>query len=176
MNKLKAVLAISALALLPLNSFAERPLLSVVEIVDINAKPSAVWERIRDFDGLPKWHPAVAKSRIVAGQNNQAGAARELSIKDGPIIIDELVSINDERMFFTYRLVDSPLPVTDYLSSVSVKPRGAGSEVIWTVTFKRKNANATPAANESDAGGMDLLAGVYRAGLMNLKKAMEGGQ
>jgi Polyketide cyclase / dehydrase and lipid transport len=174
MNKTKVMLAAGALALLPLSSFAERSLLSVVEIVDINAKPSAVWEQIRNFDGLPKWHPAVAKSRIVAGKNNEPGAARELTIKDGPMLTDELISLNDERMFFTYRLVESPLPVTDYLSSVSVKPRGAGSEVIWTVTFKRKNASDSPAANESDAGGMDLLGGVYRAGLDNLKKMLEG--
>ena len=30
----------------------------------INAKASDVWDRIRDFNGLPKWHPAIRDSRI----------------------------------------------------------------------------------------------------------------
>jgi hypothetical protein len=167
------ILAVCAIAALPSLSFAERPLLSVIESVEINAKPDLVWSTIRDFDALPSWHPAVAKSRIVNGQNNQSGAARELSIKDGPTLTDELITLNDERKYFIYRLVESPLPLTDYLSSVTVRPKGAGSEVIWTVTFKRKNAASNPAANESDAGAADLLAGVYRAGLDNLKTICE---
>ena len=30
----------------------------------IDASADAVWAHIRDFNGLPKWHPAIADSRI----------------------------------------------------------------------------------------------------------------
>ena len=30
----------------------------------IDASADAVWAHIRDFNGLPKWHPAIAESRI----------------------------------------------------------------------------------------------------------------
>ena len=30
----------------------------------IEAPADAVWAHIRDFNGLPKWHPAIAESRI----------------------------------------------------------------------------------------------------------------
>ncbi|MFY8156784.1 MAG: SRPBCC family protein, partial [Rhabdaerophilum sp.] len=29
----------------------------------INAPASRVWARVRDFNGLPNWHPAIAESR-----------------------------------------------------------------------------------------------------------------
>ena len=30
----------------------------------IDASADSVWSRIRDFNGLPQWHPAIADSRI----------------------------------------------------------------------------------------------------------------
>lgn len=43
--------AIGALLLAPLASFAARTILSAVEIVEINAKPAAVWTTLSTFDG-----------------------------------------------------------------------------------------------------------------------------
>ena len=31
----------------------------------VNARSDRVWARVRDFNGLPNWHPAIAESRIV---------------------------------------------------------------------------------------------------------------
>ena len=31
----------------------------------IDAPAAKVWERIRDFNGLPQWHPGIADSRII---------------------------------------------------------------------------------------------------------------
>ena len=30
----------------------------------IGASADTVWSRIRDFNGLPQWHPGIADSRI----------------------------------------------------------------------------------------------------------------
>ena len=30
----------------------------------VNARNDRVWARVRDFNGLPNWHPAIAESRI----------------------------------------------------------------------------------------------------------------
>ena len=35
----------------------------------IGATADSVWSRIRDFNGLPQWHPLIVDSRI---ENNQA--------------------------------------------------------------------------------------------------------
>ena len=39
---------------------------SVSSVLD--APPDAVWSRVRDFNGLPQWHPAIADSRIENGE------------------------------------------------------------------------------------------------------------
>ena len=31
----------------------------------VNARNDRVWARVRDFNGLPNWHPAIAESRLV---------------------------------------------------------------------------------------------------------------
>ena len=33
-----------------------------------DAGADAVWQRIRDFNGLPQWHPGIADSRIEIGR------------------------------------------------------------------------------------------------------------
>ena len=33
----------------------------------VNARNDRVWARVRDFNGLPNWHPAIAESRIEGG-------------------------------------------------------------------------------------------------------------
>jgi hypothetical protein len=48
------------------------------------------------------------------------------------------------------------------------------TKVIWSGTFKRKNAADNPPEAESDAGAIKLVQGVYRGGLDNLKKMLEG--
>lgn len=158
---------------LPLAAHAERTHLSAIETVDINASPEVVWQEIRDFNGMANWHPAIVASRVVAGKNNVTGAARELKIKDGPLVYDELVSIDDAQRSYIYRLVDSPLPLTDYLSIITVKQRGEGSEVIWATTFRRKNVFDTAPEEENDQAAIQLLSGVYRGGLDNLKVMLE---
>lgn len=173
MKSFSTILCFCVIAMLPGGANAERPLLSVTETVDIDASPDEVWEQVGNFDGLASWHPAIASSRVVAGENNKAGAARELQIKDGPLVTDELVSIDDAQRAYIYRLVDSPLPLTDYLSTVTVKPRGEGSEVIWSVTFRRKNAADVTPEDQSDQAAMELLSGVYRGGLDNLKMMLD---
>src|ERR1700674_1711853 len=66
----------------------------VVETTTIKAPADKVWAAVKDFDSLNKWHPAVAKDEIVTGTNNKPGAVRALSIKDGPVIKEKLLSFS----------------------------------------------------------------------------------
>ena len=34
----------------------------------IGAPASKVWDRVRDFNGLPRWHPSIRESRIENGE------------------------------------------------------------------------------------------------------------
>ena len=149
--------------------------LTVTEKVDIKASPDAVWAAVKDFDSLDKWHPGFSKDELVKGKNNVPGAVRKLTIKDGPSFSEELLTFNDKAHSYTYRIVESPLPITGYKSTLTVKGGKDGmTTVTWVGHFKRKNAADMPPAGEDDAGATKLVTGVYQGGLTALKKKVEG--
>jgi mxaD protein len=152
--------------------------LHVEQTVDIKAPVAKVWAAIKNFDSLPSWHPAFAKDEIVKGTNNQVGAVRQLTVKDGPTFTERLLKFSAKQNSFHYQIIDpSPLPMVHYRSTMSVKARadGTSSVVTWSGSFKRKNPADNPPDAESDAGVTKFVTGVYQSGLDNLKKVLEGG-
>jgi mxaD protein len=136
--------------------------LSVKEKVELSAPPDKVWELIKDFDGWQNWHPAVASTEITSGKGNTHGTVRVLTLKDGGKITEKLVHYQPKARSYTYAITDSPLPVTDYVSTLQVKGVKGGSVVTWTSHFKAKEGT-------EDAEATKTMRGVYRAGLDNLK-------
>jgi hypothetical protein len=173
-------LLFSAPALLaPAAAFAEakRATLKVSESVTVNAAPDAAWNVVKDWDGLHKWHPAFSNDEITQGSNGTKGSTRRLTLKDGGAQFnEELTSYSEKRKRYGYKIIgDSPLPLTDYVSSIEVKKgKKKGTSVItWKGKFKRKVAD-NPPAGQDDKGVRDLIVSVYQAGLGNAKKMAEG--
>jgi mxaD protein len=151
-----------------------RPLLVVAEMVEIDAKPAEVWKFLKRFDGLKDWHPAFAKSDIILGKDGELGAVRALTVKDGPTFTESLLALNESGMAFTYEIIESPLPLDHYQSTMTVKANSAGgSTVTWIGTFVRKNPRENLPEGESDAGAVGFITGAYAGGLQNLKKVLE---
>jgi len=149
--------------------------LHLVQTVEIKAPLDKVWAAVKDFDGLAKWHPGFSGDVLVSGSNGTVGAVRKLTIKDGPVVVERLVAYDEAGHSYRYRITESPLPLADYSSTITVKPGKAGmTEVIWSGSWKRKNTSDSPPEGESDAGTIKLVTGVYRGGLDNLKKVLEG--
>lgn len=174
MNK-TAIALLSLLMLAPCVTRADdRDLLVVAEMIEIDAKPADVWKYVKRFDGLADWHPIFARSEIIKGKDGSLGAVRALTIKEGPTFTEELLAISDKSMAFTYSIIESPLPLDRYQSTMAVKPNGAGgSTVTWIGTFVRKNPRDNPPEAETDAAMLGLIAGAYAGGLENLKKILE---
>lgn len=147
--------------------------LNVVEKVAINAPVSTVWAKVNNFGDLGAWHPAVAKTEIVGGNNNQKGAVRLLTLGDGGQIKETLTAYNDASKTYSYMINEGVLPVSSYASTIQVVPTSAGSEVIWTGNFKRKDVSATPQEGQDDTTATKTIHAVYRGGLDNLKKITE---
>jgi mxaD protein len=174
---MKRAIAVAALATIvaPCLVFAAPKQLKVVETTVINAPADKVWAAVKDFDSLDKWHPAIAKDEIVSGSNNKPGAVRALSIKDGPVIKEKLVAFSNTTHSFTYKFVDTPFPIKDYVSTLHVKANKDGTSLVrWSSTFKRKNPAENPPDAENDQAGIKLITGIYQSGLANLKKQVEG--
>jgi mxaD protein len=172
----KALLAFLAVALtLPITVLAgNAKTLKVVKTIEINAPAKVVWAKVYEFDDLGAWHPAVKKTEIVEGKNNVKGAVRVLTLQDGGTIKEKLRSYNAKGMTFEYEILEGVLPVSSYVSSVTVKSGKSGvTTVVWKSHFKRKDTSASPAAGQDDETAVKTINTVYKAGLDNLKKISE---
>jgi len=69
---------------------------------------------------------------------------------------------NEKEYSYSYAFLSSPLPVTNYKSTIKVTAKGDGASVVtWTGTY-------TPdSGKEKDA--IDALSGVYEAGLAGIQ-------
>lgn len=143
-------------------AFAAEPLF-VVKSVEVNQPVDVVWKKVADFGDLGAWHPAVAKTEIVSGKNNTAGAKRVLTLKDGGKINETLTAYNAKAKSYTYKITDGVLPVEGYVSTVSVHSNGDGkSVVVWESHFM-------PKAPADEKTASDTIKGVYDGGLNQLK-------
>lgn len=127
--------------------------------VEGKSSPAAVWEKIGDFCGVARWHPAVESCAL----STQDGAIlRTLALKGGGAIVEKLESRDDAGRSYSYSIVSAPLPVRDYLSVISVVPAGSGSAVVWRGSFNAQDV--------SDAEAVRTIEGVYKAGADELVK------
>ncbi len=174
MNKTISIFFAVALAL-PIAAVAgDAKTLNVAEKIEINAPASIVWSKVKNFGDLGAWHPAVAKTEIVGGKNNVKGAVRLLTLQDGGTIKEKLLFYNAKGMTFEYQILEGVLPVSSYVSWISVRGSKTGATtVVWKSSFKRKDTSANPAEGQDDAAAVKTITSVYKAGLENLKKISE---
>lgn len=89
----------------------------------VAASADDVWAVVRDFDGLPSWHPAIAASEIEEGTNLVVGAVRKLTLDGGGVVKERLVTLDDVDRSYTYEFTDpGPFPVRTYRSTVRIAP------------------------------------------------------
>lgn len=172
----RLLLAAACLALLPTLAAAHGPTRQkVTETVEIQAPPEKVWAAIGKFDDM-SWHPAVAKTEGQGG--NAIDATRKLTLQGGGTIDEVLYKYDAAGMTYSYRITNvdvKVLPVTNYSSHLTVKPKGTGSLVEWRGAFYRGYPNNDPPPELDDKAAVAAVTGVYRAGLDHLKKTLESG-
>ncbi len=121
--------------------------------LDLDADPAAVWAVIGDFGALADWHPAVEKCELVTIDGD---VHRHLTLIDGALLLERLEETGDD--FYRYSIVEGPLPVADYLSTLTCFAHEGGCRVFWSSTFEP----LTPDADQ-------VIAGIYEAGLASLR-------
>jgi len=126
--------------------------------IDLNVAPDEVWKLIGGFNTLPDWHPAIEKSEL-----EEEGSMRRLSLVGGGTVVEKLLKLDDKERVYSYSIIDSPLPVANYVATIRVKDDGEGNTTVeWSSEFVAEGA----AENEA----MDVIAGIYQTGFDNLKK------
>jgi hypothetical protein len=124
----------------------------------IDASPAKVWRTISPFCSIGDWHPVIAK----CDEEKVKGATRRrLTTKDGGVIVERLLSQDNKRRRYSYSIIESPLPVSNYHSTLSVADDHGKAKVVWQGNFDPKGASEEEATK--------VIAGIYEAGLNGIR-------
>jgi hypothetical protein len=132
----------------------------------IDAPAARVWERVRDFNALPRWHPRIRESRIENGEPpDKVGCVRDFNLQNGDRIRERLLGLSDYDMFCTYTILESPMPLTGYIATLRLTPVSDGNRTFieWTAEFECEDG----VADELATG---IGTNVFQAGFDALKR------
>lgn len=136
----------------------------------IDAPAPRVWERVRDFNGMPRWHPRIRDSRIENGEpSDRVGCVRDFHLQNGDHLREKLLALSDFDMFQTYCILESPMPLSDYVATLRLTPVTDGDRTFgeWTAEF-----GCAPELEDELVGGIGM--NVFQAGFDALKRQMAG--
>ena len=126
------------------------------------------WAKIRDYNGLPAWHPMVAASRIEGGRSGgEVGVVRNFTLKgDGAVVREQLLALSDAEFAVTYNILEAPMPIRNYVSTLRLRriTDGGATFAEWSSEFD------VASGPESDM--VTLVTEVYQSGFDSLKKLL----
>lgn len=130
----------------------------------IDASAAKVWERVRDFNALPRWHPRIRESRIEdALPSDKVGCIRNFNLQNGDNIREQLVGLSDYDMFCSYTMLEGPMPLSDYVATLRLTPVSDGDRcfIEWSAEFECDPSNEEDLVNGISTnvfqGGFDAL-------------------
>jgi len=125
----------------------------------VQAPPSTVWRLVGPFCTIGTWHPAIGSCRL----DDTKQPTRTLVTKDGAATFVELeVARNDAAHRYSYSFTSAPVPVSNYVSTFSVRAKGRYSSVVTWSSDYIPNAGQETAAET-------MLTGIYDSGLAAIR-------
>ena len=109
---------------------------------------------------MSEWHPYVATCDIENDEpDDKLGCIRKIVLKDGGGIVREtLLALSDTDHRIIYDIVDSPMPVENYVATITLKKTDEGNKTSahWSVEFDTDEENSEMMIN--------TLNEIYRSG------------
>ena len=134
----------------------------------IDAPADAVWAHVRDFNGLPRWTPFVAESRIEERQPaDRIGCVRNFRLKEGGLIRERLLTLSDYDYQCSYSILEGPLGVENYVATLKLTPVTEGNR-----TFAEWWAEIDCASKREAALAEQIGQGVFQAAFDSLNKVV----
>lgn len=146
-------------------------MVKVLKSTVLDAPVEAVWEVLRDFNGHDTWHPAVADSQVERGQpSDKVGCVRRFHLADGSELREQLLTLSDIDLAFSYCLLDTPVPLFNYVAHVRLLPVTDGDQTFW----QWESRFDTPAGREAE---LETMVGeqIYEAGFEAIRKHLQAG-
>ncbi len=147
-------------------------MIQVVSSTILDAPSERVWSILRDFNGHDRWHPLVAESRIERNDPaDRVGCVRRFRLRDGAELRELLLALSDLEQSFTYCLLDTPVPLFNYVATVRLLPVTDGNRTFWTW-----HARFTTRPGEEEAMRRLVREEVQAAGMTAIRRLLEAGE
>jgi uncharacterized protein YndB with AHSA1/START domain len=129
---------------------------------EFDAPISRVWACFADFGDLSAWAPGRARVPV---DGRGVGAVRTVSGDGGAPIRERLESYDPAGHTFSYAMLESPFPFTDYVATVRLRDLGGGrTSIDWSSTFEPRGVQTEQAAQ--------IIEGIYRMFVVRLKETL----
>jgi len=143
-------------------------MVKVIRSTILDAPVEDVWNIIRDFNGHDQWHPAVATSQIErSDSSDRVGCIRKFKLEDGSELREQLLTLSDMEQTFSYCLLDTPIPLFNYVSHVRLFPVTDTNATFW----EWESQFDTPEGQEETLAGM-VGENIYVAGFEAIRSHM----
>jgi hypothetical protein len=136
----------------------------VIRSTIIDAPVDRLWAVLRDFNGHDQYHPIVAQSMIERGYSaDKVSCVRRFTLKDGGELREQLLSLSDLEMSMSYCLLETPIPLFNYVAHVRLLPVTDGNRSFWqwegrfTTPAGREQELADVVGNDVYAAGMEAV-------------------
>ncbi len=140
----------------------------VVKSTVLDAPADAVWAVLRDFNGHDRWHPIVRDSHVEKGwPSDRVGCVRNFHLQDGSNLRELLLTLSDADMAFSYCLLDTPVPLLNYVAHVRLAPVTDGDRTFWLWESRFD----TPPGREAELQAM-VAENVYQGGFDAIRAHM----
>lgn len=140
--------------------------LEIYDRIDLEADAPTAWNAFKTFGVIDGWHPATLNCRLILGEEGVPGAVREFEIQGGGYVISELLSYDEIRQHFRYRILKTNLPLHGYVGEMWVTaadPRRC--TVHWKGSFRRPLG----AGEDQDQPTRELVQQVFMSGFAGIQ-------
>jgi hypothetical protein len=122
---------------------------------ELGASVDEVWKVVGDFVGLVEGMGVPVES-----EGEGIGMTRKISMGPAPVI-ERLEERDESAKKIVYSIVEGPLPVSGYVSTMQLSPAGDGrTKLVWSSTFE-------PVGDEATA--TQIVSGIYTGGIAGLQ-------
>ncbi|HML29356.1 MAG TPA: SRPBCC family protein [Hyphomicrobium sp.] len=162
------LIAATAAAAFAITTTADAASVAVGKKLELKVDPAKMkqerdrlWAKFGGWCAIKDWHPAIANCEETTEGDAKV---RVLTLKDGGKIKEKLLDVKPN--FYRYEILESPLPVKNYQAQFALTPDDDDEDEInfaWSAVFD-------PADGKTDKEAHDVIDGIFKAGLDNIKK------
>lgn len=117
-----------------------------------------VWAVVGPVCAIADWYPGIDSC---TEETVDGAPHRRLTASDGAVFLEKMLGHDDASMSYSYAIIESPLPISDYSADFTVKDDGGHAVVVWHSRFEPSGVS------EEEATG--VVTSIYETGLDAIK-------